>query len=74
MFKRGLRVDLRQGDLRHHRVFGEGGSAHEVANLLAVAGKAGAAIGEMTEVLLRPDRHTEVGAGVKTMLAFTALG
>jgi hypothetical protein len=32
-----LRVDLRQGDLRHHRVLGEGRAAHEVADAIAVA-------------------------------------
>ena len=69
-----LGVDLRQGDLRHHRVLGEGRAAHEVADPVAVAGDPGGAVGEVALVLLLADRQAEVGPRVEAVDALAALG
>ena len=74
MLERSLGTDLGEGDLRHHRVLGEGRAAHEVADLLAVAREPHGAVGEVAEVLLGADRHAEVGARVDAMHALAALG
>ena len=71
--KRRLGVDLGERDLRHHRVLGEGRAAHEVADLLAVAGDPGRAVGQVALVLLLADRHAEVGARVEAVHALAAL-
>ncbi len=74
MLERRLGVDLRQGDLRHHRVLGEGRTAHEMADSVATAGDAGGAVGEEALVLLLADRQAEVGPRVEAMDALAALG
>ena len=70
----GLGIDLRQRDLRHHRVLREGARAHEVADRLAVAREAGGAVGQVAEVLLLADREAEVRAVRAAVLALAALG
>ena len=74
VLERRLGVDLRQGDLRHHRVLGEGRAAHEVADPVAVARDPGGAVGKEALVLLLADRHAEVGPGVEAVDALAALG
>ena len=71
--ERRLRVDLREGDLRHHRVLRERRRAHEVTDRLTAAGKACRAVREVSLVLLLADREAEVRAVVVTVLAFAAL-
>src|SRR4029079_5344894 len=65
--ERGLRSDLRQRDLRHHRVLGEGGRPHEVPDRLAVAGQASGPVGEVALPLLLADREAQVGARVEAV-------
>ena len=67
-------LDLRQRDLRHHRVLGEGRAAHEAADLLAVAGDPRRPVGQVALVLLLADRQAEVGARVEAVDALAALG
>ena len=55
--ERRLRRHLRERDLRHHRVLGEGGRAHEVAHRLAVAREPGRAVREEAEPLLVANRE-----------------
>ena len=74
VLERRLRVDLGQGDLRHHRVLGEGRAAHEVADAVALAGDPGGAVGQEALVLLLADRHAEVGPRVEAVDALAALG
>ena len=60
--ERRLGVDLRERDLRHHRVLGERRGAHEVADRLAVAREPRRAVGQVALVLLLADRQAEVRA------------
>ena len=55
-------LDLRERDLRHHRVLGERRGAHEVADRLAVARQPSGAVREVALVLLLADRQAEVRA------------
>ena len=71
--ERRLGVDLRERDLGHHRVLGEGRGAHEVADLLAVALQAGGPVGQVALALLLADRQAEVGAVVDAVDALAAL-
>src|SRR5207245_9543069 len=52
---RSFGSDLRERDLRHHGVLGEGRGAHEVADRLAAAGQARRPVGEKALVLLLAD-------------------
>jgi hypothetical protein len=67
------RVDLRERDLRHHRVLGERRRAHEVADRLAVARQARRAVGQVALVLLLADREAEVRARRAAVDALAAL-
>ena len=71
--ERRLGIDLRERDLGHHRVLGEGRGAHEVADLLAVAPQSGCAVGQIPLVLLVADRQAEVGPIVAAVDALAAL-
>ena len=62
--ERRLRRDLRERDLRHHRVLGERRGAHEVPDRLAVAGEPRRPVREIALVLLLADREAEVRPGV----------
>ena len=70
----GLRRDLRERDLGHHRVLGERARAHEVADRLAIAGQARGAVRQVALVLLLADRQAEVRVGAAAVDALTALG
>src|SRR5205823_3660621 len=71
--ERRLARDLRERDLRHHRVLREGRRAHEVADRLAVAGKARRAVGEEALPLPLADREAEVRPLVAAVQALAAL-
>ena len=71
--ERRLGRDLRQRDLREHRVLGERGRAHEVAQRLAAPGEARRAVREVAEPLLVADRDAAVGARIAAVLALAAL-
>ena len=47
----GLGVHLCQADVRHHRVLREGAGAHEVEQLLPLAGEAGRVVGHKAPAL-----------------------
>src|SRR5579864_7409479 len=53
-------ADLREGDLRHHRVIGEGRRPHVVENLLAACREAAGAVGHHALPLRHADRLAEV--------------
>ena len=71
---RGVGADHGQRDLRHHRVLGERGGAHEVADVLAAAAQAGGAVGQVALALLLADGQAQVGARADAVLALAALG
>ena len=71
--ERRLGVDLRERDLRHHRVLGERRGAHEVAQRLAVARQARGAVGQVALVLLLADREAQVRARAAAVDALAAL-
>jgi hypothetical protein len=71
--ERRLRIDLRQRDLRHHRVLRERRGAHEVAQRLAVAREARRAVRQVAAVLLLADRQAEVRLRAAAVDAFAAL-
>ena len=66
-------VDLRERDLRHHRVLGEGRRAHEVADRLAAAREPRRAVRQVALVLLLADGEAEVRARAPAVDAFAAL-
>ena len=72
--ERSFRVDLRQRDLGHHGVLGEGGGAHEVAQRLSVQCEARRPVGQEAESLLIADRHAAVRPRAETVDALAALG
>ena len=72
--ERRFGADLRERDLRHHRVLREGRCAHEVAQRLAVAGEPGRPVGQVAEALLVANRDAAVGAVAEAMDALPALG
>ena len=71
--ERRLGADLRERDLGHHRVLGEGRGAHEVAQRLAVAREPRRAVGQVAEPLLVADREAAVGAVAEAVDARPAL-
>ena len=71
--ERRLGVDLRERDLRHHRVLGERRGAHEVPDPLAVAAQPRRAVGEVAVVLLLADREAEIGLRRAAVDALAAL-
>mmetsp|Transcript_908 Transcript_908/g.2866 ORF Transcript_908/g.2866 Transcript_908/m.2866 type:complete len:492 (-) Transcript_908:40-1515(-) len=79
---RGRRVgaDLGQRDLRHDRVLGEGGAAHEVVERRVRLGaaaphaEAAGAVGHHAAALRRADLGAQVGAARVAELAVAALG
>ena len=73
VLERRLGVDLRERDLRHHRVLGERRRAHEVAHRLAVARQARRAVGQVALVLLLADREAEIRARAQAVDALAAL-
>ena len=71
--ERRLGVDLRERDLRHHRVLGERRGAHEVADRLAARREPRRAVGQVALVLLLADREAEVRAVAQAVDALAAL-
>ncbi len=72
--ERGLGGNLRERDLRHHRVLGEGRSAHEVADRLAVTRESCRAVWEIPLPLHVTDRRAAVRAAASAVDALAALG
>src|SRR5581483_10785536 len=71
--ERRLRRDLRERDLRHHRVLREGRGAHEVAYRFAGTREPRRPVRQITQILLLADRETEVRTRVTAMDALAAL-
>src|SRR5205085_1167804 len=72
--ERRVRRDLRERDLRHHGVVGEGRGAHEVADRPAVGiREARRAVGEVALVLLLADREADVRPFVAAVDALATL-
>jgi hypothetical protein len=66
-----FRGNLRQSNLRHHRVFGERARPHEVSDRLTIPEKPSRAVGHVTLVLLLADRQAQVRAVTSAVLTFT---
>jgi hypothetical protein len=64
---------VRERDLGHHGVLGEGRGAHEVAHRLAVARQARGAVGQIALVLLLANGEAEIRARIAAVGAFAAL-
>src|SRR3954447_3315660 len=71
--ERRVRVDLRERDLRHHRVLRERRCAHEVADRLSVRREPRRAVGQEAIVLLLADREAEVRTVASAVDALPAL-
>lgn len=69
-----LRGDSNDGDIGDNGVLGEGGSTHEVQQVLSAGLEAGSAIGHNTLTLCSPNLTTQVGLAGLAELALTALG
>ena len=72
--ERRITPHLRQRDLRHDGVLGEGAGPHEVTYRLAVTRQAGRPIGQVPFVLLFPDGGADVGAPAGAVAAAPAFG
>ncbi len=73
LLERRFLADLRDGDLRQHRVLGERRRAHEVQNLLAVLREPAGAVGHDALALGDADRLAQIGLARGAELAFAAL-
>jgi hypothetical protein len=73
MLRRRFRAYLRERDLGHHGVLGEGGAAHEVPDRLVVPAQARRPVREETLILLLANRQAEVRAVAEAVLALAAL-
>src|SRR5690606_28709103 len=73
LLERRLLADLRDGDLRQHRVLGERRRAHEVQDLLAVLREAARAVGHQTLALRHADFLAEIRPAGLAELALAAL-
>ena len=69
-----FRGNLRQSDVRHHRVLGERACPHEVSKGLTIARKPSRAVGHVTLVLLLADRQAQVRAVTTAVLTLATLG
>ncbi len=70
----GVGRDLRERDLRHHGVLGEGARSHEVSDRLAVERQPGRPVRQVAEVLLLADREAQVRIRTAAVHALAALG
>ncbi|MCY1535801.1 hypothetical protein D9M68_712230 [compost metagenome] len=69
-----VRVDLGNGDLRQHRVVGEGRAAHVVVDLVLADREARGAVGHQALALGRADRGAEIGLARQAGRAGAAFG
>lgn len=69
----GILGDGDDGDVRDDGVLGEGGGAHEVEEILALALESGGAVGHHTSALCRSDLAAEVGLSGLAELALSTL-
>ena len=65
-------ANLRERDLRQHRVIGEGRAAHVVEDRIAVAAEAAGAVRHQALALRRADRGAEIGSAGETGFALPA--
>src|SRR6185312_13675054 len=70
----GVGADLGQGDLRQHRVVGEGRAAHVVVDRRALVAEAAGAVGHQPLALGGADRGAQVGLAREAAFALPALG
>lgn len=69
----GFRLDGHDGDVGHDCVLAEGGSAHEVQDILASGAETAGTVGHQTLALCRTDLAAEVGLARLAELALLAL-
>jgi hypothetical protein len=74
LVERRVLADLRQRDLGHHGVVGEGRGAHVVVHGLAAEREAAGAVGHQALALGGADRLAEVGLGAEAVLALRHSG
>ena len=72
LVERRVLADLRRGDLRHHRVVGEGRGAHIVEQPVAADGEAAGAVRHQALALGLADRDAEIGLAGEAEFAMAA--
>jgi hypothetical protein len=73
LVERGVLVDLSEADLWHNSVLTEGACAHEVVQLLALAGEPAGAIRHHAVALRDPDDAAQIGLAALAKFAISAL-